>query len=548
MNFFDIQNININIIPSVENNDILRLVGKVELGSFDLLFRKKGSELIFQKVCWDMHEVDCVPKETLKKYEQEIISYLSKISNIKFETESYENFLRSELHSWNPDKWLSSFKRASELKDGFRELRKLVFDHTRELTYAYYSKDLEKIQTNTIFYDNAEALSFKQQKYETKISVLEGDCIEVGKLLLDMGLNPVILNMANRQKPGGGVLYGAGAQEENIFRRSNLFLSLYQFYDFPEEIKVKRSLEHSYPLNREGGGLYSKDITIFRSSEQTGYDILKETFKLSFVTVPAINRPPLKKLGNKYYLEDSMVAPTKVKLRAILNIALANGHDSIVLSAFGCGAFRNPPEQMAKLFQEVFEEDAYKSSFKEIVFAIIEDHNATKEHNPQGNLFPFQKVFSDFVFFWNEEDIYSNFYPSNFIYQEKVFSSSEQAFMYLKAKAFEDFNIAEQILNTKEPMLCKGLGRSIKNYNEYTWSKIREEKMFEVCYAKFSQNESLKQKLLLTKDKILVEASPYDKIWGVGLSEDNPKILLDSNWEGLNLLGKVLMKVRSSLC
>ena len=71
--------------------------------------------------------------------------------------------------------------------------------------------------------------------------------------------------------------------------------------------------------------------------------------------------------------------------------------------------------------------------------------------------------------------------------------------------------------------------------------------MFDACYSKFSQNSSLRKNLIETENKILVEASPYDKIWGIGLDENNPKILEPNNWDGLNLLGKVLMRVRDIL-
>lgn len=157
------------------------------------------------------------------------------------------------------------------------------------------------------------------------------------------------------------------------------------------------------------------------------------------------------------------------------------------------------------------------------------------------------KIINNYIFFWADNDIYSNFYPSKFYYKEHNFLFSEQCFMYLKALEFKDFEIAEKILNTYKPLDCKKLGRAIKNYDDIFWSKIREEKMFDACYSKFSQNSSLRKNLIETENKILVEASPYDKIWGIGLDENNPKILEPNNWNGLNLLGKVLMRVRDIL-
>jgi uncharacterized protein (TIGR02452 family) len=82
-----------------------------------------------------------------------------------------------------------------------------------------------------------------------------------------------------------------------------------------------------------------------------------------------------------------------LKIRTILRIALAHGHDSLVLGAFGCGAFRNPPKHMAELFKAVFAEDEFINRFRKIVFAIVEDHNSRREHNPEGNLKPFMEVF-----------------------------------------------------------------------------------------------------------------------------------------------------------
>jgi len=83
---------------------------------------------------------------------------------------------------------------------------------------------------------------------------------------------------------------------------------------------------------------------------------------------------------------------TKTKMKVILQIALDRGHDSVVLGAFGCGAFRNPPATIAQLFREVIFQD-YKDCFCHITFAILEDQNSGKQHNPQGNLPPFVERF-----------------------------------------------------------------------------------------------------------------------------------------------------------
>lgn len=152
-----------------------------------------------------------------------------------------------------------------------------------------------------------------------------------------------------------------------------------------------------------------------------------------------------------------------------------------------------------------------------------------------------------FVFFWGNDDIYSNFYYSPFKHQGILFKWSEQAIMYRKAKFFGADAIANQILKAQTPKQCKDLGRSRAiPFNETTWVAVRELIYKEVLLDKFS-NPHLKSKLLETGDKLLVEASPFDKIWGIGLAEDHPHAENPSKWRGLNLLGKVLMVVRNNL-
>ena len=153
------------------------------------------------------------------------------------------------------------------------------------------------------------------------------------------------------------------------------------------------------------------------------------------------------------------------------------------------------------------------------------------------------------VFFWKpyEENVYlSNWYTSKFVDSQGVtYNNAEQYLMYQKAILFKDFQVAKLILNTNNPKLIKELGRKVSNFEETIWITNRENIMYDGCFYKFSQNSNLKTKLLTTCDNQLVESSPYDKIWGIGLNKY--QALKQSNWPGLNLLGKVLIKVRKSL-
>jgi len=149
------------------------------------------------------------------------------------------------------------------------------------------------------------------------------------------------------------------------------------------------------------------------------------------------------------------------------------------------------------------------------------------------------------VFFWG--GVFSNWHPCIFIYCEERFNNSEQAFMWEKANFFGDEEIGTQILKESNPKYAKALGRKVNGFNVEQWMINGFTFMVAVNYAKFMQNQDLKEKLLDTGDKILVEASPHDKIWGIGMSENNPNCLDESKWQGMNLLGKALMEVRKQI-
>ena len=156
-----------------------------------------------------------------------------------------------------------------------------------------------------------------------------------------------------------------------------------------------------------------------------------------------------------------------------------------------------------------------------------------------------------FVLFWGDQDIYSNFYPAEFEMEGNHFYWSEQAFMWLKAVTFGADDIANELLamtpEKHTPLECKKLGSRIKNFDDIIWTAKSYDAMVTAVYKKFSQNPTLLKQLLDTNDRILVEASPYDKIWGIGMSETDKDAQDVSNWKGQNLLGKVLMDVRKEL-
>lgn len=148
----------------------------------------------------------------------------------------------------------------------------------------------------------------------------------------------------------------------------------------------------------------------------------------------------------------------------------------------------------------------------------------------------------------DEENGYlSNWYMSPFSVSGQNFTSMEQYMMYHKAICFHDHDIAEKILATDDVAKIKKYGRMVSNYNENYWNGVRQLIVYEGLYAKFSQNESIRQQLLATGDAILAECAVKDKIWGIGLSMTDLKRFDMNSWKGQNLLGYSLMMVRDRI-
>jgi len=150
-----------------------------------------------------------------------------------------------------------------------------------------------------------------------------------------------------------------------------------------------------------------------------------------------------------------------------------------------------------------------------------------------------------FEFFWSGP--FSNWYRSSFEHNGVKYNCGEQYMMHQKALLFSDTEIADEIMLEKDPRKQKAWGREVRGFDESTWIASCQDIMVEGLLSKFRQNPYCQEKLLSTGDKIIVEASPYDKIWGIGLSETDPRATDPAQWLGQNLLGVVLMKVRDIL-
>lgn len=160
-----------------------------------------------------------------------------------------------------------------------------------------------------------------------------------------------------------------------------------------------------------------------------------------------------------------------------------------------------------------------------------------------------------YIYFWGHKKLqgettktcFSQWYDSPFEIEEVVYITAEHYMMAEKAKLFGDLDAIPKIVAAENPGKAKRLGREILWFENQTWIKHRFDIVVRANRAKFSQNPELGRYLLGTGDRTLVEASPVDKIWGVGLAIDNSDIENPNLWKGLNLLGFALMEVRDQL-
>ena len=155
------------------------------------------------------------------------------------------------------------------------------------------------------------------------------------------------------------------------------------------------------------------------------------------------------------------------------------------------------------------------------------------------------KITNKHVFFWN--GIYSQWHKAPMTIDGIEYNSCEQYMMHQKALLFDDHIIADLIMQEKNPKEQKKYGRQIRNFDKAIWEKNCLAIVFEGNLAKFSQNPELKAEMLSTGNKIFVEASPLDHIWGIGLDENAENIDDPSYWLGLNLLGQALTLVKNQL-
>ena len=240
--------------------------------------------------------------------------------------------------------------------------------------------------------------------HATKTGCVNADCVDVAQQLINAGYNPAILNLASAGRPGGGYDLGLGAQEESLCQSSNLSLSLYQFAD-PRRLKCAwdSGVPHKqigYPLDTNFGGIYTPGVTFFRNNKRKYFTIKDDPFRCDVITVAALSfngrNDFARAMELMYKAADGGFTPAgaevmRNKIRTIFRMGVEHGKDSLVLGAFGCGAYKLPVPDVVALFRQVMNEPEFAGKFRLLVFAILES-----THKPNGLNGKFAHFYQEF--------------------------------------------------------------------------------------------------------------------------------------------------------
>lgn len=162
----------------------------------------------------------------------------------------------------------------------------------------------------------------------------------------------------------------------------------------------------------------------------------------------------------------------------------------------------------------------------------------------------------NYIFFWGHrarddgqitKSCFSQWWPSSFTVDGEMFATAEHWMMAQKAALFDDRDVYREILATSNPKAVKGLGRKVKNFEPDLWDREKFDIVVTGNFHKFKQNPALRSFLMSTGENVIVEASPVDNIWGIGLTQDDKRARHPDLWQGPNLLGFAIMEARDLL-
>lgn len=281
------------------------------------------------------------------------------------------------------EKFVADLAAASE--KGKKELRNAVLAETRAILaagkYTTESGTVVELDTaanagKTVFSDDHKFAS-PPSPYNTTAHFVKADAIDTALFLIEKkGVNPLVVVPADPKNIGGGFA-GSSSLEEQLYRRSTALLAVEgEKYDIPNH-----------------GSIYLPAVQVFRDGEaRAGYQLVKAPRKVSFLLASSVEKPKSEAKGRSFVLEASARSDLEAKVTAILSAGIEKGHDAIVFTAFGCGFNQAPPQAVAAVFRDLLT-GKFSNTYKHVTFAILEDENCMKSHNPNGNLLPFQQEF-----------------------------------------------------------------------------------------------------------------------------------------------------------
>ena len=298
---------------------------------------------------------------------------------------------------------------------GVNAAQKLVYAENNKLFHAWKNGsgdlgfgDYEAFLEGAKLYKTAFDVSGEGTVFTaTETGCINMDCADLAEYLLAKGYTPAVLNLASAKRTCGAYDLGLSAQEESLCRSSNLSLSLYQYGD-PKYKSIRESgvrvREIGYPLNINFGGIYSPNVTFHRHGKDRLYELREHPFKCDVISVAALSfsgrsdysyadEMSFRAEHGGFTLEGEAIMLNKI--RTIFRMGVEHGRDAIVAGAFGCGAYRLPASEVARLFRMVIEDPEFKNKFRLIAFAIME--STRKPNGLEGKFAPFYREFGTYV-------------------------------------------------------------------------------------------------------------------------------------------------------
>ncbi|MEF8725477.1 MAG: TIGR02452 family protein [Candidatus Bipolaricaulota bacterium] len=225
-----------------------------------------------------------------------------------------------------------------------------------ENTKLYRPEELEKLETEP------------PAKAQPSVRVVNATTLEAARGIIEAGKkNPFVLNFASARNPGGGFLNGSGAQEESLSRKSGLYACISQINEYYRENELSNTALYTDYM------IYSPRVPVFRDKE---YQLIDSPFYVSILTAPAVNRSAVE--NNEPENLPEVMSVMNRRINKVLKAAEDNGHESLVLGAWGCGVFGNSPKEISELFKKNLYGDPKQSfGFQDVVFAVL-DRSTTK--------------------------------------------------------------------------------------------------------------------------------------------------------------------------